>query len=675
QASSDLTLTPTQLKGLFVAASVNGGGGKTSLWLNDTTNANTQSNAAVYVWNQSTLNGQTAETLVAAGKAAEVSSIAVIPAGGKLVSAAELRETATYTNAGFNGTARWLFTRDAIEGSTPAYRLEEEGNLFMPYLRSANNGAGYLDSTRYYSYVKGTETQSSTEAGVLLPPFGESTEAKVAYASGIGTVNVEWKTEAGEYEVSTYPYDFRDEFSQLDVTKTADELRRTVMAYGSWWYFIDEGKLAYGDATAKGEDYVKAGDTDLSGVVHLWQGKALTSDGKVYALDGASATEEGTVTSSNTPLEESVPFWQDTLGNAPLRVYYYFSDVGASRVDHRLFRLTADNSTTIHTVSASQGMVYDGVLLSAVNGATGIMRYHAVLSGSEKQLVNRLTTINSQNWSNQNIAQISNNLGYAATVVVLRYENGSVSVVNYSQDKVIYPTAQAGPLGLMLYASNALRSLWGNFLGGGNAIVTDEGYLGGDPSALMTDGSAAPTVNGVDSEGGAQEKPDGETASGGPDEGGKSAVDGENAGEGQDAPDSGEAPAGADIPGIAGNEESVSGKTLLVDGDILPVSGKASLSAGEGELVLGENEIVSGENALKPGKSAPVPGKDATDTGEGATVTGEGVPATDEGVPVSGAGATATDEGVPVSGESATATDEGVPVSGESATATDEGVP
>lgn len=402
--------------------------------------------------------------------------------------------------------------------------IGQDGNTFFPYPAIApwsggdnkHSVGGAPDPIRPEGGVKGTDQTASqllelarwadadlskpgwtsdgkTPTGIKLPEKGAevSPSATVVYASGIDTLNVETTTPnspvtvcgktltTDDNGVASMTWDFKTP-TGID-GYTTENLCRDTLVNGAHWYFIDKwsgtnnGRLRGGmydyrmaDITATETEFVKTADGDeLTGVIHLWGRQALTSDGKIYDLEGLKAIDSGrTITSGDLTQKSSTqPFLTYRHGskNTTVQVFHNFTLYGDVKIENqRLYQLDGK----LYSLSSYKDYVYDGVLLMSAGSGASKESYFAVLD-KKGDLTSYLSAIKREKWNSSGIKQMSNTFNPEdidpresnKAIVVLRYTNGRVCVVEFDSDKLLYESSP-GRTGLIGYAQKYLTSIF-----------------------------------------------------------------------------------------------------------------------------------------------------------------------------------------------------------------------
>ena len=605
--------------------------------------------------------------------------------------ASKSEDPAEYTKTANRGNwdLRYLPATDVTDESDPNH-----GNRFFPYPAFNNwDGTSSTDAARKGALKSNPVLElarwadaslfdangapqvwkpaaDSVADGVLLPIDGATNpSATVVYATGIDTITVETNTPNGTVTLggvelttdangaASMTYDFNSTLalSGTSTTYTAEELCRDTLVVGSYWYFIDKwtedkqptgneapvtGALRVGEysfmttetATATKFVMVKDSDNYLTNVVHLWGNKALTADGSIYTLTGYTAAKDSDDPLTMGAKAEAQPFRSYTYGpkNTSVKLFHNFTLYGDVRLDgQRIYQLDG----TLYPLSASKNYIYDGILLIS-EGAEGSKVNYFAVGDKDGGLTSYLAAIRCSNWTSTGIKQMSNTFGTSSPIVVLRYDDGRVCVVNFSANLVAYNSHKSG--GALAYVGEYLSALFAS--SDDEILPQDYAYaLAMEEAAsycAIEDGTQSAWDG--DSDGGlSDDDPDGDASIEGDASGDGSGVGGEI---GEPVDGSGVAaddPTGEPIDGDGGSTGEPSNGEL--GGDGAKPTDTGTEPDAPGEFVDGENTIngeggPDGEGAAQPGNSVgDEPSGDSwfiggnlVEGGEGASVGGEG---------------------------------------------------
>lgn len=491
----------------------------------------------VGVWDNLLINGQTAQSLFCtsttasadvAGRTAMQVSASFLSASDTATSDAFLLKS-TYSTYGF----AYYNSSLLITGTTSSDAIE--ANPYIPFITNYTAGTTLANTSSYQvldstegvngvtwsdtdgdgwndSYTLTMETQDSS-TGILRPTSGEREGATVVYVSGIDSINIE-TTQASvtitmgngqtitapegadlvnnsdgsytytfastdlygnTYNTITLGYDFISDVTVDGVTYTCAELARSVMTSGVYWFYLaNDGNVMYGgnnSATA-------AADTQISDAVyHLWQGQALTSSDVIYTFNASTAKwilSEETVLSPGAIQASATPIFY----NYGYSVYYNYT-MNSSNVYYP-YRVLALSSATTYPVFSAQGIQYDGYILSTVSSTT----YFAMLSNQTNTITSYLSAMNTdEDFVNEDIVQMSNSFGYTGQIAVLRYEDGSVKVWNFTTGAMILEVDSTATYNGKGSGANGI-SVFGLSSGSDTAEETNGGIMTMSASAM-----------------------------------------------------------------------------------------------------------------------------------------------------------------------------------------------
>lgn len=573
----------TSLKNCLVSGDVRTVGEKASLWINYTAAGGNAGTGTVYINEDSLLNGQTAKALVTNQGGSHI--IYPPQADGKdmLIAASEFNKQELYEKTLGFAANYWDYTH-----------IGDSGNKYMPYTKNSG-GTGVLESTK---------------EGITLPEADVTEKKTVVYASGINTVNIETGTASpgvvnvnadgnsyqyttNENGVATIYYDFRTDFTVDGVGYKAAELNRQVLTAGDYWYHIaKDDTVHYGSTVTDknsgndGTEYKEKGSVSgIDNVIHLWQGNALTEDGKIYSLNGNTASEVVMPDTGVTFTQraEAKPYYTDNASGA--QVYYYFSLKSGVRLDFRIFS-TGDRT---YTISPSQKAVHDGVLVSRQVEA-GASSYYFSYLGENGEISTFITDMNMGGSANQGIDHMSNNFNYSGTIALLCYKDDRVEGINYATGDrfLVCPEQQTT---FFSYLSSTFSGLFKS--GDGVLSPEDDSYLESEKLQAKLEEELERNEAGdgasSDYEGGAL---GGGTATGGTENG--------NTGPGSDqaAEISGSGEQAEAAGTFTGEAGELSGETGELTGQTGELSGESGEVNGEAGALIGETGELTGETGI-----------------------------------------------------------------------------
>lgn len=525
-ATADVTFSSSHIYGTIVAADLTASSGVNTI-ANLASASSYTTSGKVAVWENLLVNGQLATSVYKESTVDSVtSSNTPMLAGAYFCTAADFNNSTLYTTLGFGST---IFNYTSIN----------ESGTYMPTVNSLASGTlmANIESYQLIDKIIWNDTDGDgladgytltfktidSSTGILRPTTGERTGATVVYTSGIDRINIETTQSSvtiqmaddtaislvssdtggmlvnnndgsytytfaetdkygGMYNTITIGYDFATDVQVDGVLYTSTELARTVMTSGSYWYYIsNDGSLLYGGTTTTtAQDTADQGIFATANIIHLWQGKALASDGTVYAQTAGAAwgvsedtkLTKGAIQSSATPV-----FSQNGYA-----VYYNFTMSGSTYYGYRVLSLSTSSTYAVFT---GQGMQYDGYILATQGGSN----YFVMRSTETNSLVSYLSAINtSSDFANQDIMQFTNSFGYSGAMAVVRYEDGSVNVWNYTTGEVLLSVAAADAAGTYVAGQ-------GTYALGSNSLSGDSTESGTATGLMSTMASAFSSVS------------------------------------------------------------------------------------------------------------------------------------------------------------------------------------
>lgn len=300
-------------------------------------------------------------------------------------------------------------------------------------------------SSAGYTYAGYSGTDNEFYGGVVIPQTTETvslldlkegeTGNVLVYPSGADRINVELGADRkgmtrltvesdGKVLCDTVPsarvytvdYDYRSPvtvtltagtFAQT-VTVDASSLRRTVMVWGSSYYYTRGGALMDENGVVLDEE-----------IIHLWDGEALAMDGTVYDLETGGSREQSAEPWNEA--REPEAFWTD----GELRAYGAFTEVPGEEGTMVREQQLVKKSGELYALTGGQSL--KGMVLDSYNGET----YASFLNedGTMKDAADGLHT--PEHFNRKGIAHMSSTLNAEAPYVLVRYANGAASGFNY----------------------------------------------------------------------------------------------------------------------------------------------------------------------------------------------------------------------------------------------------
>lgn len=444
----------------------------------------------IAIWDNMLVNGKTAEefyTVTTVVDASTTTSEVITPTGVSFVTAEDFLLKSFYTTYKATYIDDTYLITDDTEITDELYKdlyaedseySEYTSNIYMPFITDRTEGTVLANTVSY----------GETSTGILRPEPGESTGATVVYTSGVDTINIESKQDTvtiqigndaeytytfqpedkmgDTYNVITLKYDFSSNITVDGTIYTASDFITKVLTYGSLWYYIDEGGLYYGASNSTAATLSNLSDSITP--IHLWQGKMLSSDGKIYSYGTTSSswsevTLEYTYKTKETDVDEDgnitiVSTYDDILAtavpvfdNTSYDVYYNFTI--DSEGGYHSYRTFSSGSMT-YNVYTAQGTINDAYVLATQNG----YNYFALVTGETGELISYATPMSLGTFKTTGIDKMTNSFLYTGSVIAAQYDTGEIMVVNYTTGTVISDTST-----LTQYAANTLSTLFSAF--------------------------------------------------------------------------------------------------------------------------------------------------------------------------------------------------------------------
>ncbi|MFI3313381.1 MAG: hypothetical protein R3Y62_05790, partial [Eubacteriales bacterium] len=322
-----------------------------------------------------------------------------------------------------------------LSGQPSVYAVDGDRiniETFSMFYQTVENGVDESGVTYYTEKMVFPDVDedgvADTGATVTVTPSSGDAKTYTTDSNGVLTVEFDFQT---DFKVSVAT----GESSSSSIEVSADDLTREVMWSDGYWYYLDGGSVAYGFGVEGNTQQLVTG---LANVVHLYNGKAITSSGQVYTLSAGNATAGETVTGVGTTADATAtPLESYVYSNQALQVFENFSLFGANTVvAQRMYMMNGG----FYPVSPEQNIVADGVLLNYEATASGSTRYFALLEDDNAgTMTSYITTPNMGGLSSTGVDHISTDKeGDAAYVLLLSYGNGGVAGVNYETGYVLF---------------------------------------------------------------------------------------------------------------------------------------------------------------------------------------------------------------------------------------------
>ena len=362
------------------------------------------------VYNGSVLNGQAIGT--------EVPGIE----SSVYVTANQLATQTTYTNIGI-GTGNFNF--------------DKLSSGYLPYNKSLKEG--------YYVYFPLPTASFAIDAFAAYPKAEMMIEEEKihvlpnvdVYASDINAVNIEFKEEdplttlsvngtnvVVNHKVYTINYDFKndlviklsDGLNEITKTYKAEDLKNRLYVEDNKYYILKDDKIV----TNNGEFTHK--------VIHIYENKALLSDGSIYNLDTKSLIGKQ---DNNIYIRDiTKPLFVFDYEDVVVNTYYNFSTIAGEEVKNQVFV----KNGRLEMINGGTGSYKNSIIVDAYNNVS----YLTMLS-KEGYIYNLKDKIKfPSNFDNAKIKYMSNNLTASTYLVAVMYENGGAMVFDYRTGSIHY---------------------------------------------------------------------------------------------------------------------------------------------------------------------------------------------------------------------------------------------
>lgn len=307
------------------------------------------------------------------------------------------------------------------------------------------------------------------DVGMGIAPFAAMMEEEPvvpdAYAAGVDVLNIDfsnlapytafrilsgeqelYRAESIENRTYSFQYDFVTPLTlvvgegpqEQSYELSPESGRRNVMVYGDDWYHI----------TKKGVQSGKQGLLD-GPFIHLWDGHGLTSTGVVYDLSSGSIARR--VESPLLALEQPVPIAQWEYEGTAFQTFknYTWLEGGIQPL-----RLWVKDGRLV-PVDPALPAQYDGLIADQTEAGEIL-----ALLDNEGNLVDTMAPMQyPKDFERSGIVSISHNLHTDLSVLMVKYENGSVKAFDYRTGEEIQLTdaksnASFGEYALDFFASD-----------------------------------------------------------------------------------------------------------------------------------------------------------------------------------------------------------------------------
>ena len=278
------------------------------------------------------------------------------------------------------------------------------------------------------------------------------------YASGVNTVNVEFDKITDdlyfEYnnevikvdkKVYTLYYDYNHNLDlsfgtaieKIDKSYTKDELAKTLYSNNGKYYYILNGSLY--------ENETKL----LDKVVNLYNNLALTSDGKAYDIVSKNISK---VDSLEGLASREVPLYETTYEDTIIKTYYNFSTIashGDIIVRDGQYIAKDNNLYIFESNNLNNNIVFNTYNTNVYEFALG--KDNSIKVYGEKLKSNEYIT-------NEFITEIYGNIATNDPVIMIRYADGSIKVLDYESGKMLYELGNVEKPSMFKFVADVLTT-------------------------------------------------------------------------------------------------------------------------------------------------------------------------------------------------------------------------
>ena len=282
------------------------------------------------------------------------------------------------------------------------------------------------------------------------------------YSSGTNTVNIEFDNiyddvtfsyKNGSYisdnikltqKTYSLSYDYENDLeliintrsSKKTITYTKEELKRTISIVNDKYYHIENNDLYENDKVIQKD------------IKHLYKNYALTKDNKLYNISTKEITESY---NKQGVLETTTPLYSSIVNDQYINTYYNYSEILSDKqlVEREGQVLYKDNQ--LYLFKKNSNTKQDMNVFNNYNEST----YQ--ISLTKQRIVSLQNNIKvPSNFNNDKIIEISQDIDDNKPVIIIRYENGYVYVLDYNEGKELFTYGEEQQVTLFKY-------IFGNF--------------------------------------------------------------------------------------------------------------------------------------------------------------------------------------------------------------------
>ncbi len=374
--------------------------------------------------------------------------------------------------------SRTLPANEIANNYYSATGITDTSNLELSYDFSELNFVG----VGYYPLLVGPKKQAdvplpSRANGVTggLPAGSNRVKAGVSrdklegnyhiYPSGIDTINIEFdkltsdlsfsyqmgeeKLEYTKVEqrVYTLKYDYKSNI-EIKIKNAYEEkienfeskdLAKTISIYDGAYYHIDNNKLYNSHELVR------------DNALNIYKNLVLLDDGKIYNI--ATNRVQNTLATTNL-IRTTLPLYQATLNGSIVSTYYSFTEVidtdGEVREndyqlvykDGYLYMINSNNKNN------------SNLIVNYYNG-----NEYQISLGNNKEIYSYKASLElHSSFINTNIKEINADFDSNLPIIMVRYENGEILVLNYYNGDKLFSSGEPQSISLTSYIGLSLRS-------------------------------------------------------------------------------------------------------------------------------------------------------------------------------------------------------------------------
>ena len=303
-------------------------------------------------------------------------------------------------------------------------------------------------------------------SAAFSPIYDEQLEGNYhIYSSGIDTINLEFDKvsndlsftyKVGENEITvnnidrrvyTLHYDYqsnatitiRNAFEEKIVNLTKDNLAKTISIYKNSYYYIKDNKLFNSD------------DPVIDNALHIYKNLVLLSDNSIYNLETENIQ---TQIQNDNLIVNTIPLYQTIIEGNIVDTYYNFTEI----TDENGEIVVRDNQLIykdghLYVINSSD-KDNSSIIVNSYNDN----EYQIVL-GLDNELYSYKSSLDMNSaFINANIKEITADFNSSLPVIMIRYINGEVLVLNYYNGTYIYSAGDNQSISLTSFIGLSLKN-------------------------------------------------------------------------------------------------------------------------------------------------------------------------------------------------------------------------